>query len=76
MQFLKIIIASERPDLINAHMVELEEGSAATEPETVHLSSKEREIVEGMRRLPSGERQKVYTVMKALLRLGGRKGGK
>jgi hypothetical protein len=76
LQLLKLIIASERPDLINARTFELKEGPAATLPGAVRLGDREREMIEGLRKLPPAEREKVYSVISALLRPTGRKGGK
>jgi hypothetical protein len=76
LQLLKLIIASERPDLINAHTFELKEGPAAALPGALHLGDRERELIESLRKLPPAEREKVYAVISALLRAPGRKSGK
>ena len=76
MQLFKLIIASERPDLINAHTYELNEGSVAYKSDAGKLGSRERELIEGLRQLPPAEQEKVYAVINALLRTTGRKGGK
>jgi hypothetical protein len=76
MQLLKHIIANERPDLINAYAFEFKEVHAATVPGALHLGSKERDIIESVKQLPPLEREKVYAIIRALLRTIGRKGRK
>jgi hypothetical protein len=73
MQLFKHIIASKRPDLINAHTFEFKKAPAATVPGTLRLSSKECDMINSMRQLPLGERAEVYVVISALLRAIGRK---
>jgi hypothetical protein len=76
LQLLKLIVVGERPDLINAHTFELREGPAAPLPGAAHLSSKERQMIEGLRQLAPTEREKIYAVISALLRPAGRKAKK
>ena len=76
MQLLKLIIASERPDLINAQTFELREAPPGAELAATHLSPKERELIEGLKRLPSPEQKKIYAIIEAFLRATGGKGGK
>jgi hypothetical protein len=73
---LKLIIARERPGLINAQSCELEEAPTGAKPDATRLGSREREIIGSMRQLPPGEQERVYAVVKALLRACGRKGRK
>ncbi|MGA2748845.1 MAG: hypothetical protein ABSG59_08725 [Verrucomicrobiota bacterium] len=75
LQLLKLIIASERPDLFEAAF-ELKENPIGGGLEQIRLSAKERELVERMRRLTAGERAKVYAVLNALLDTGGPKPAK
>jgi plasmid maintenance system antidote protein VapI len=76
MQLLKLIIASERPDLINPQTFELKEAYAGPKPEAVNLSPREREMIERLKELPPGEQEKVYAIILALLKSIGGKGGK
>jgi plasmid maintenance system antidote protein VapI len=76
MQLLKLIIASERPDLINAQTFELKETATGAKPAAVHLSPRERELIEGLKQLPPDEQAKIYAVIEAFLRAAGGKGGK
>ncbi len=76
MQLLKLIIASERPDLINAQTFELKESHQGAKPAAIFLSPKERELIESLKQLPAAEQEKVYAVIDALLRPASRKGGK
>lgn len=76
MELLKLIIARERPELVNAQTCELKEPWTGAKPNITRLSPKEQKMIEGMRQLPLGEQQKVYAVMEALLRAVGGKGGK
>lgn len=73
---LRLIIARERSDLVNAQTCELKETRTKAKPNITRLSPRERKIMESMRQLLPGEQQKVYAVIEALLRATGRKGGK
>lgn len=73
---LKLIIARERPDLVNAQSSELKDAPTGTKPNATRLSPRERQIIESLQQLPAAEQQKVYAVIEALLRAAGRKGGK
>ncbi len=75
MQLLKVIIASERPDLINSKTFELKEGPLAT-PEAASLSPREREMLLRLKQLPESEQEKVYAVILALLGTTWKPGGK
>jgi plasmid maintenance system antidote protein VapI len=76
MQLFKLIIASERPDLINAQTFELKESYQSAKPPVTHLSPREREMIENLKQLPAAEREKIYAVIDALLRPANRKAGK
>ena len=76
MQLLKLIIASERPDLINAQTFELKEAPPGAKREAMRLSPRERELFEGMKRLPPVEQAKLYAIIEAFLWSTGSKGGK
>ena len=76
MQLLKLIIASERPDLINPQTYELREAPPGAKLAYNHLTPRERHLIEGLKRLPPLEQDKVYAVIEALLRTIGGKGGK
>jgi transcriptional regulator with XRE-family HTH domain len=69
MQLLKLIIASERPELINTQTFELKEGPLAT-PEAASLSPREREILVKLKHLPEADQEKVYAIIEALLQTG------
>jgi hypothetical protein len=72
MQLLKLIIASERPDLINPQTYMLKEEPAQTKLEAGGLSPQERELIEKLKQLPAAEQQKVYSIIFVLLKtLGG-----
>jgi hypothetical protein len=73
---LKLIMARESPDLVDTQTCELKEAPIGAKSHAMQLSPKEREMIQSMRHLPPGEREKVYAVIKALLRATGRKGGK
>ena len=76
MQLLKLIIASERPDLLNAQTYELKETAQGAKPAVPQLSARERELIEGLKQLPPEEQERVYGVIEVLLRSTARKGGK
>jgi plasmid maintenance system antidote protein VapI len=76
MQLLKLIIASERPDLINAQTFELKDAPNAIKPETASLSAREKELLEKLRQLPPLEQEKVYAIIMALLKTMGAQGAK
>jgi plasmid maintenance system antidote protein VapI len=76
MQLLKLIIASERPDLINPQTYELKDAPSGAKAEAAQLSPRERALLERLKQLPPSEQEKVYAVIEALLRASGRKGGK
>jgi hypothetical protein len=75
LQLLKLIIASERPELFEAAF-ELKEGppSKSDHPK---LSAKEGGLIELFRQASPEEQEKIYAVIKAMLnRSGGGKQGK
>jgi plasmid maintenance system antidote protein VapI len=76
MQLLKLIIASERPDLINAQTFELKEEATGAKPAITHLSPEERDMIEGLRQLPLSEQEKIYAITEAYLRATFPKGRK
>jgi len=76
MQLLKLIITSERPDLINAQTYELKETAEGAKLPIAQLSARERELIEGLKQLPPAEQEKIYAVIEVMLRATGRKGGK
>jgi len=67
MELLKVIIACEHPGIID--------GQTSDVKDAAQFSLREREIIEGLRKLPAKEQEAVYAVVNALLRVGGRKGG-
>ncbi len=73
MQLLKLIIASERPELINSKTFELKEGPLAA-PEAAGLTPREREMLLKLKQLPESEQEKVYAVILALLGTSGKPG--
>ena len=73
---LKLIIARERPDFIKAQTCELKEAPTGAKPDATRLNSRELGLIQSMRQLPPGEREKAYAVMRALLRAIRHNGGK
>jgi plasmid maintenance system antidote protein VapI len=76
MQLLKLIIASERPDLINSQTFELKEAGPGAKQAITHLSPGERDVIEALRQLPISEQEKIYAIIEAFLRTSFPKGGK
>ena len=76
MQLLKLIIASERPDLINPQTYELKEARPGSKLDAARLSPRERKLIEGLQKLPPAYQQKVYAVIDALLGVMNRKAKK
>jgi len=76
MQLLKLIIASERPDLINPQTFELTEAPPGAKLAYHHLTPRDQAVLAGLKKLPADEQEKVYAIIEALLRTIGRKGGK
>jgi plasmid maintenance system antidote protein VapI len=76
MQLLKLIIASERPELINPQTYELRETRYGAKPEAAGLSPREREFMDKLKQLPPAEQEMVYAVMITLLKRIGVEGGK
>src|SRR5208282_5714266 len=70
LQLLKLIIASERPDLFETAF-ELKEGQAGPKPDHSKLSSKERRLIEMLRRAPPAMQERVYAVIRAVLNRAG-----
>ena len=75
MQLLKLIIASERPYLINTQTFELKEGPMAAREEA-GLTPRERDMFLKLKQLPESEQERVYTVILALLGTTEKQGGK
>ncbi len=71
MQLLKLIIASERPDLINPQTHELQAAPPGTKLAYNHLTPREQAMLNGLKKLPLSEQDKVYAVIKALLQTFG-----
>ncbi len=76
MQLLKVIIASERPDLINPQTFQLKEAPPGAKPHAGRLNARERKLIEELQKLPAAEQDKVYAIIHVLLETIGRKGGK
>jgi len=76
MQLLKIIIDSERPDLIHPRTLALKEAPSGAKGGAIRLSPRERKLIEALQKLPAAEQEKVYAIIDALLKAMGRKGGK
>ena len=76
MQLLKLIMARERPDLINPETFELKEVPPGTKPESARLSAHEGELVEKLRLLPPAERAMVDAVIITLFKRQGYNGNK
>src|SRR3984885_13909486 len=74
MQLLKLIIASERPDLINTQTYEFKEAPTGGKVAYGFLTPKERELIEGLKQLSPADQEKVYGIIEVLLRASGRKG--
>jgi hypothetical protein len=75
LQLLKLIIASERPNLFEAAF-QLREGPAGPAPDHGRLNQKERGLIEMLRQAPAEERDRVYAVIRAMLNRGGGKSAK
>ena len=76
MQLLKLIIASERPDLLNPQTYELREEPPGTKPEAASLSPQERELIEKLRQFPPEDQERLYAIIIAMLKSMGGQGGK
>jgi len=74
LQLLKLIIATERPELFETAF-ELKEGAPAKN-EPGRLNAKERGLIEMLRQAPPEEQEKIYAVIKAMLNRGGGKNSK
>ena len=75
LQLLKLIIASEKPDLINPQTYELREAQHSKKSTAGSLSGRERELIEKMQQLAPEDQEKIYAIIIALLRtLGGKSG--
>ncbi len=75
MQLLKLIIASERPDLINPQTYMLKEEPSSQKPEAASFSLRERLLLEKLKQLPPADQEKVYAVIIALLKTMGDESG-
>jgi hypothetical protein len=76
MELLKIIIAQERPGIIDGQTIELKDAGTGAKFDAAQFSLREREIIEGLKKLSVKDQEVVYSVVKALLRVAGWKGGK
>jgi len=76
LRLLKLIIARERPGLVDSTSSKLKNVPTGGKPDATRLGPREWETLQTMRRLPPNEREKVYAVMQALLGPIGRKAGK
>jgi transcriptional regulator with XRE-family HTH domain len=68
MQLLKLIIASEHPELIHPQTYELRETPYGTKPDASILSPRERELIEKLRQLPPTQQEQIYAIIIALLK--------
>jgi hypothetical protein len=75
-ELFRLIIARERPRLIDGHGVELVDAGTGDKFNVAKLSLTEREIIEGLKKLSVADQEAVHAVVKTLLRLSDRKGGK
>lgn len=76
LQLLKLIIASERPDLFDSAF-ELKDSADGSKPPSPKLTPKELALIERIRKLTPEEQAKVYAVINAMLnpkRGGGSQG--
>jgi transcriptional regulator with XRE-family HTH domain len=76
MQLLKLIIASERPDLLNPQTYELREEPPGTKPEAASLSPQERELIAKLRQFPPEDQERLYAIIIAMLKSMSGQGGK
>jgi len=76
MQLLKVIIAGERPDLINPQTFQAKEAPPGAKLHGGRLSPRERELIEDLQKLPAAEREKVYAIIDVVLEAIGRRRGK
>jgi len=76
MELLRLIIAQERPDLIEGQTREVKDAGTGAKFNAAQLSPREREIIEGLRKLSVKDQEAVFAVIKALLRVTGRRGRK
>jgi hypothetical protein len=76
MELLNLIIARERPDLVETQDRESRRAPTETKPSAMRLSLRERDLIESMRRLSAGELETVYAVMEAMLPDTSRQVGK
>jgi hypothetical protein len=74
MELLKVIIAKERPGIIDGQTIEVKD--AVNGAKAAQFSLREREIIEGLRKLSVKEQKLVYSVVEALLRVSDLRGGK
>ncbi len=76
MQLLKLIIASERPDLFNTQTYELREEPARPKTEAASLSLRERDLIEKLRQFPQDDQDRLYAIIMTLVKNMGGQGGK
>jgi plasmid maintenance system antidote protein VapI len=66
---LKMIIARERPELVNTQTAEAQEVGNNAPGGNVRLNAKERDLIHRMQELPRDDQDKVYAVIRTLLRV-------
>ena len=71
MQLLKLIIASERPDLLNTQTDELKETPYGVKQEAAILNSQEWELIEKLRQFPPEDQERLYSFIIAMLKTMG-----
>jgi hypothetical protein len=76
MQLLKLIIASERPDLLNPQTYVLKETHYGLKEDGSSLSPQEWLLIYKLRDFPPSEQEKLYAVIFALLKTMGGEDGK
>ena len=68
MQLLKLIIASERPDLFNTQTYELREEPPRMKPYTASLTPAEWDLIERLRQFPREDQERLYSIIMAMLK--------
>jgi hypothetical protein len=73
-ELLKVIIAHERPGIIDGQAIEGRDAGTGAKPNAVPFSLRERERIEDWRKLSVKDQEAVYAVVEALMRVSGGKG--
>jgi hypothetical protein len=74
LQLLKLIMASERPDLFDEAFKPGDDMPVRPKPEPARLNPREKRLIDMFRRAAPGDQQTVYNVVTAMLnRAGGKK---